>query len=69
MVIFDNVDPLTQKTWVYRGSTIYINGSIVDKYLYEEEFIKNGPALNVNGVDYGNQYRFHVQWGESIQYF
>lgn len=68
-VIFDNVDPLTQKTWVYRGSTIYINGSIVDKYLYEEEFLKQGPKLNVNGVDYGNQYRFHVQWGESIQPF
>ncbi|MBN1538793.1 MAG: DUF4129 domain-containing protein [Candidatus Thermoplasmatota archaeon] len=68
-VIFDNVDPNYKVTWVYRGSTIWINGSIVDKLYYEREFTHEGPKLSIDGVEYGNQYRFNVMWGDPIQPF
>jgi len=69
LIIFNNIDPIYDVTWVYRGHTIYINGSIVDKFMYERQFIKSGPKLSVSGVDYGTQYRFNVMWGESLQTF
>ncbi|MGA1793775.1 MAG: DUF4129 domain-containing protein [Thermoplasmatota archaeon] len=68
-VIFDNVDPNYGVTWVYRGSTIWINGSIVDKLYFERDFVHEGPKLSINGVEYGNQYRFNVMWGDPIQPF
>jgi len=68
-VIFDNIDPTYGVTWVYRGSTIWINGSIVDKYYFEREFVHEGPRLTVAGTAYGNQYRFNVMWGDAIQPF
>ncbi|MGA1866238.1 MAG: DUF4129 domain-containing protein [Thermoplasmatota archaeon] len=66
-IIFDNVDPNYQVTWAYRGTTIWINGSIVDKLYYEREFIREGPKLSIDGVDYGNNYRYNVLWDDPIQ--
>ncbi|MBN1389859.1 MAG: DUF4129 domain-containing protein [Candidatus Thermoplasmatota archaeon] len=68
-VIFDNVDLSYKVTWVYRGSTIWINGSIVDKLYFERDFVHQGPKLSINGVEYGNHYRFNVMWGDAIQPF
>lgn len=68
-IIFDNIDPLYGVTWVYRGQNIFINGTIVDKFMYERQFIQTGPQLSVKGVDYGTKYRYSVQWGEPLQSF
>ncbi len=68
-VIFDNVDINYGVTWVYRGTTIFINGSIVDKLYFERTSQREGPRLSVGGVDYGTRYRFNVMWGQSIQPF
>ncbi len=67
-VLFDNIDPNYGVTWVYRGNTIYINGSIVDE-LYYQRNQKEGPQLQIAGYDYGTKYRFNVEWGDSIQPF
>ncbi|MFW3145388.1 MAG: DUF4129 domain-containing protein [Thermoplasmatota archaeon] len=68
-VIFNDVDPNLGVTWVYRGSTIWINGSIVDKLYYEREYIHEGPRLTIGSQEYGNQYRFNVMWGDPVQPF
>ena len=72
-IIFTDVQRVPgQEKWdknVYRGDTIYLNGSIVDKILWDEERIMQGPKLLIDGREYGNNYRFHVQWGESYQKF
>lgn len=67
MVIFDVGDINNDVTWVYRGTTIYINGSIVDQLTYLTQGTRQGPKLSVGGVDYGTKYRYNVKWGESIQ--
>jgi len=68
-VLFDNVDPTYGVTWVYRGTTIFINGSIVDQLKYDRKGIREGPRLQIGGVDYGTRYRFNVMWGSPIQAF
>lgn len=69
MILFDDVDPNYKVTWVYRGSTIFINGSVVDKLLYERTGQREGPKLQIGTIDYGTKYRFNVMWGDPIQPF
>jgi len=59
-VIFDVGDPTTGKTYVYKGHTILINGTIIDKYKYEIEKSRQGPRLHIGGWDYGNSYTFKL---------
>ncbi|MEA3558125.1 MAG: hypothetical protein U9R75_02625 [Candidatus Thermoplasmatota archaeon] len=69
MVVFDNIDVNYGVTWVYRGSTIYLNGSIIDQLYFERDKVVEGPRLSIGGVEYGNQYRFNIMWGDVIQPF
>ncbi len=67
-VIFDVGDPTTMKTYVYRGDSIWINGSIVDKIKYEVDKVKEGPRLKIGGYDYAHEYSFRMWWGDVNNY-
>lgn len=69
MVVFDNIDPNYGVTWVYRGDSIYINGSIIDKLYFQRDRVAEGPKLSINSAEYGNQYTFNVMWGDVTQPF
>ncbi|MFO8051341.1 MAG: DUF4129 domain-containing protein [Thermoplasmatota archaeon] len=67
MVLFDNIDPNYGVTWVYRGDSIYINGSIVDKLYFQMDRVIEGPRLSIDGVEFGNQYTFNAMWGDVME--
>ncbi|MCU0800046.1 MAG: DUF4129 domain-containing protein [Candidatus Thermoplasmatota archaeon] len=53
--------------WAYRGTTVFINGTIVDRYKWENDKIIEGPRLKIAGTDYSIEYTYKAWWGEPQQ--